>query len=116
MAQRSTGMFPREKFDLDANFALTTSAVTQPVTLANVKTIRVIVVGAAGIDNAGTNKVSVDVGNQVIVFNAQDLDLNGVGIAHVRGALCDGDNQAFYTLGGGASVAGVFLDMVDNVG
>lgn len=109
-------MFPREKFDLDANFALTTSAATQPVTLANVKTIRVIVVGAAGVDNAGTNKVSVDVGNQVIVFNAQDLDLNGVGIAHVRGALCDGDNQAFYTLGGTATVAGVFLDMVDNVG
>ena len=109
-------MFPREKFDLDANFALTTSAATQSVTLANVKTIRVIVVGAAGVDNAGTNKVSVDVGNQVIVFNAQDLDLNGVGIAHVRGALCDGDNQAFYTLGGTATVAGVFLDMVDNVG
>ena len=109
-------MFPREKFDLDANFALTTSAATQTVTLANIKTIRVIVVGAAGVDNAGTNKVSVDVGNQVIVFNAQDLDLNGVGIAHVRGALCDGDNQAFYTLGGTATVAGVFLDMVDNVG
>lgn len=116
MAQRSSGMFPREKFDLDANFALTTSAATQSVTLANVKTIRVIVVGAAGIDNAGTNKVSVDVGNQVIVFNAQDLDLNGVGIAHIRGALCDGDNQAFYTLGGTATVGGVFLDMVDNVG
>ena len=109
-------MFPREKFDLDANFALTTSAATQTVTLANVKTIRVIVVGAAGVDNAGTNKVSVDVGNQVIEFNAQDLDLNGVGIAHIRGALCDGDNQAFYTLGGTATVGGVFLDMVDNVG
>ena len=116
MAARSTGMFPREKFDLDANFALTTSPVTQGVTLANIKTIRVIVVGAAGVDDLGTNKITVDVGNQTVVFNAADLDENGVGIAHLRGALCDGDNQAFYTLGGGSSVGGVFLDMVDNVG
>lgn len=116
MAARSTGMFPREKFDLDANFALTTSAVTQGVTLANIKTIRVIVLGAASIDNAGTNKVTVDVGNQTVDFNLADLDENGTGIAHLRGALCDGDNQAFYTLGGTATVSGVFLDMVDNVG
>lgn len=116
MAQRSTGIFPREKFDLDANFALTTSAATQTVTLADIKTIRIIVLGASGIDNAGTNKVTVDVGNQTVDFNLQDLDENGVGIAHVRGALCDGDNQAFYTLGGTATVSGVFLDMVDNVG
>ena len=56
MAARSSGMFPREKFDLDANFALTTSAATQEVTLANIKTIRVIVLGADNIDNAAPTR------------------------------------------------------------
>lgn len=114
MAARSTGVFPREGFNLDAATAITTSSVAAAVTLANAKTIRVIVLGASGIDNAGTNKVTVTVGGQVLTFNARDLDLNGVGIAHVRGALCDVNNNVSYTLGGTAAVAGgVFYELVD---
>jgi hypothetical protein len=116
MAQRSTGVFPREKFDLDESMKLTASPAAMPVPLTSIGTIRVVVLGAAGIDNAGTNKVTVNVGGKSVVFNANDLDANGVGIAYLRGALCDASNNADYDLGGTATVAGVYLDAVDNVG
>lgn len=113
MAARSTGVFPREKFDLDAALAVPLTASNAPFLLTSVLTIRVVVIGAAGIDNAGTNKVTVTVGGQSVVFKAQDLDANGVGIAHIRGTLCDINNQIQYVLGGTATVRGVYLDAVD---
>lgn len=117
MAARSTGMFPREGFNLDDACKITATATgtDAPFTLTAAKTIRIVLVGASGIDDNGTNKVTVTLGGQAIVFNAADLDANGVGIAHVRGALCDADdNDAFYTLGGTAAIAGgVYLELVD---
>ena len=113
MAARSTGIFPREGFNLDAEAEITTSSVAASTTLADAKTIRVIVVNAGSIDDAGTNKVTVTLGGQDVVFNAADLDHNGVGIAHVRGALCDANNNVQYTLGGTATVSGVFYELVD---
>lgn len=113
MAQRSTGIFPREGFNLDAECEITASSVAANVTLADAKTIRVIVVGAASIDDAGTNKITVTLGGQDLVFNAADLDRNGVGIAHVRGALCDADNNVQYVLGGTAALSGCFFELVD---
>jgi hypothetical protein len=107
MAARSTGIFPRENFNLDGECEITTSPVAASITLANAKTIRVILVGAAGIDDAGTNKVTVTLGGQVLEFNA------AVGVAHVRGALCDADNNVQYTLGGTATVGGCFYELVD---
>lgn len=116
MAARSTGVFPREKFDLDAAMAVPLTPAAAPIALTSINTIRVIVVGAAGIDDAGTNKVTVNVGGKAVVFSASDLDKNGVGIAHIRGTLCDANNNIDYDLGGTATVTGVFLDVVDNVG
>ena len=113
MAARSSGLFPREGFNLDAECEITASAVAASTTLANAKTIRVIVINAGGIDDAGTNKITVTLGGQVIEVNAADLDANGVGIAHVRGALCDADNNVQYVLGGTATVTGVFYELVD---
>ena len=113
MAARSTGMFPREGFNLDAQAEITSSSAAASVTLANAKTIRVIVIGAAGVDDAGTNKITVTLGGKDIEFNAADLDRNGVGIAHIRGALCDADNNVQYVLGGAATVSGVFYELVD---
>lgn len=115
MAARSTGLYPREGFELDEACKLTTSqAAIAGVTLKYAKTIRVIAIGVSGIDNAGTNKLTVTVGGQAVVFQAQDMDPNGVYIAHLRGALCDVNNTAGYTLGGTAAVAGgVFLQLVD---
>jgi hypothetical protein len=117
MAARSSGIFPREGFDLDEAGKITATATgtDAPFTLTAAKTIRVVVIGASGIDNAGTNKITITLGGQEVVFNAADLDGNGVGIAHIRGALCDADdNDAYYTLGGTAAIAGgVYLDLVD---
>ena len=117
MAARSTGIFPREGFNLDGEMEITTSATAAAVTLSHAKTIRIIVLGAAGIDDAGTNKVTVDLAGQSVDFGAAELDLNGVGIAHVRGVLCDDPaNEVSYTLGGTATVAGgVFYELVDGV-
>jgi len=113
MAARSTGLFPREGFNLDAECEITASPVAAGTTLAKAKTIRVILIGAASIDDAGTNKVTVTLGGQVVEFNAADLDQNGVGIAHIRGALCDADNNVQYALGGTATVGGCFYELVD---
>lgn len=116
MAQRSTGVFPREKFDLDAAFEVTASVAAAPIPLTSIGTIRVVVIDAGGIDDAGTNKITVNVGGKAVVFNASDLDKNGVGIAHIRGSLCDANNNMDYDLGGTATVGAVYLDVVDNVG
>lgn len=116
MAARSTGVFPREKFDLDNSFKVTTTATAAAIPLTTFRTIRVVVLGAAGIDDAGTNKVTVTVGGQSVVFKASDLDKNGVGLAHIRGSLCDANNNISYALGGTATVNSVYLDFVDNVG
>jgi hypothetical protein len=107
MAARSTGMFPREGFNLDAETEITTSPTAAAVTLANAKTVRVIVIGLAGGD------ATVTLGGQdVVITEAADLDLNGVGIAHIRGALCDADNNVSYSLSAG-TVGGVFFELVD---
>lgn len=116
MAARSTGVFPREKFDLDAALAVTATATAAAIDLKSIGTIRVVVIGAAGVDNAGTNKITVNVGGESVVFNANDLDANGVGIAHIRGSLCDANNNIDYDLGGTATLVSCYIDAVDNVG
>lgn len=115
MAARSTGMFPREGFDLDANLAVTTSDADKGITLKNIRTIRCILFATI----TGNATVTFNVGGQDVVFTANDLDLNGVGIAHVRGALCDADNLVKYTIAAGtgsATVSGAFLDAVEGPG
>lgn len=106
MAQRSSGLFPREGFNLDAECEITTSAVAAATTLAHAKTIRVIVLGLTGGD------ATVTLGGEAVVIAAADVDQNGVGIAHVRGALCTADNNVIYSLSAG-SVGGVFYELVD---
>lgn len=107
MAARSSGLFPREGFNLDAECEVTTSPTAAAVTLAHAKTIRLIVIGLAGGD------ATITVGGQtVVVAAATDLDPNGVGIAHIRGALCDADNNISYSLSAG-TVGGVFYELVD---
>ncbi len=107
MAARSSGLFPREGFNLDAECEITTSPTAAKATLAHAKTIRVIVIGLVGGD------ATLTIGGQTVeIAEATDLDLNGVGIAHVRGALCDADNNVSYALSAG-SVGGVFYELVD---
>lgn len=116
MAARSTGIFPREKFDLDANMVVTTSDADPGVTLKNIKTIRCILLDTT---ITGDADVTFNVGGKDVVFLAGDLDENGVGIAHVRGALCDADDLVKYTATAGTgsvSVGAAFIDAVENVG
>lgn len=108
MAQRSTGLFPREGFDIDAQCAITTTPTAAAVTLKHAKTIRVIVLGLTG------GNCTVTLGGQAVTITvANDLDANGVGIAHIRGALCDANNNVSYSLSAG-SVGGVFYQLVDS--
>jgi len=116
MAARSTGMFPREKFDIDADFLVTTTDTAAPVTLKHIKTIRV---GLVNTTITGNATVVFNLGGQDVTFTATDFDENGTAIAHLRGALCDADNLIKYTATAGTgtvSVGTAFLDAVDNVG
>ena len=114
MAARSTGIFPREGFNLDAELEITTSDTAAAVTLKLAKTIRVILIGAT---ITGDGDVTVNIGGKDVVFLATDVDPNGVGLAHIRGALLDGDNNVVYTANantGTASVTGgVYYELVD---
>lgn len=107
MAQRSSGLYPREGFNLDAlcEIPVTTPAAAA-VTLAHAKTIRVVAVGLTGGD------ATVTLGGEAIVLAAADADPNGVVIGHVRGALCTANNNVVYTLSAG-SVGGVFYELLD---
>ena len=102
MAARSTGLFPREGFNLDAQTEITTSSASASVTLTNAKTIRVIGIGV-------TVDVIATLGGVAVELNVADADPNGVVIAHVRGALCGADNNVIYT----GTAAGVFYELVD---
>ncbi len=103
MAARSTGLFPREGFNLDAQAEITTSSAPAAVTLAHAKTIRVIGIGV-------TADVAVTLGGVTVDLAVADADPNGVVIAHVRGALCTADNNVIYT----GTAAGVFYELVDS--
>lgn len=110
MAQRSTGVFPREKFDLDAAMVVTTTPSDLPVDAASISIIRVIALNA----NLGIHTLTVTVGGREAVFGSNDIDPNGVGIAYLRGSLCS-DSEVVYAITGG-TVDAVFIDAVDNVG
>ena len=111
MAARSTGIFPREGFNLDAELEITDADVAGKVTFANAKTIRVIVLGLGS--GASDGVCTVNIGGRDVAIAEADLE-QGVGIAHVRGALCDADNLVKYTLSGTSTVVtGVFYELVD---
>lgn len=102
MAARSTGLFPREGFNLDNECEITTSSAAASTTLAHAKTIRIIGIGV-------TADVVATLGGVDVALNVADADPNGVVIAHVRGALCGADNNVIYT----GTADGVFYELVD---
>lgn len=86
MSARSTGVFPREDFNLDAAFEIPyNSSGTPPVTLGRVRTLRVTVVGYRVTGNA---TVVIDVGSstpeQLIVLDSTMSTTKPL-IFHIRG-------------------------------
>ena len=118
MAQRSEGVFPREKFDLDAAMELTTTPQTSPVKLSSVNIWKAVVLGAEGLGEGGEGGfLEVWAGNKSAKFYNEDLDPNGVGIAYIRGSSIDeGQTVIGYEANYGATAEAVYLDAVDNVG
>ena len=127
MAARSTGMYPREDYNIDAAMQVPENAggsVALLGDLSKAKTIRVIAVETAIIGDA-IIEVTFDTGNAVkVTFDVltSGNPLDGVAIAHVRGALLDGKTQdVAYQLiqnTGSASIGpngGIFLELVDTV-
>lgn len=120
MAARSTGLFPREGFNLDAEMQVPENSggsVALLGDLSKAKTIRVIIVGAA---LTGAAEITFDMAttdSAYRTYTSADIDANGMIIDHVRGARLDGKTQdVAYQLvlnGGTASVDGVYLELVD---
>ena len=115
MAARSSGIFPREGYSLDAQLEITTSTrgfTDHRVTLSAAKTIRLIAVGLTS--TSGDATATVTIGGETVVLAEVDADPNGAVIAHIRGALCS-DNDVIYVLAGttAPAVGGVFFELVD---
>ena len=112
MAARSEGLFPREGFNLDDQAEITSSPTAASVTLKHAKTIRIIAIGLTS--GASDAVLTVTVGGEVVEIQEADLDPNGVGIAHIRGALCKSDNDVSYAIAGTTpAVGGVYYELVD---
>ena len=105
MAARSTGMFPREGFNLDEELKLIAGGSTLPANLYHAKTVRVIGIGV-------TADVTVTLGTAEVSLAVADADPNGVVIAHVRGVLT-GDAPAGTVASYLGTADGVFCELVD---
>ena len=128
MAARSTGIFPREGFNLDNAFEVTEVTAQAPVTLSNVRTYRVIIVGAQvtpAVGDGGPALFGYDIGGRIYAETADqlmsELDENGVYIAHHRG-YGSPSNDVDYTVTQGAdntgtgqqlAIGGVYVELVD---
>jgi len=99
MAARSTGLFPREGFNLDDALKATGASTTLTGTnLHHAKTVRAICLDAAADTTLTVGGLAVGAAG----MNA-DADLNGALIVHFRGALCadQKDGTVVANAGGG---------------
>lgn len=127
MAARSTGMYPREDYNIDAAMQVPSASggsVALLGDLSKAKTIRIIAVETAIVGDAEI-EVVFDAGDTVSVkFDnlTAGNPVGGVAIAHIRGALLDGKTQDVgYNLiqnTGSAAIGpngGIYLELVDGV-
>ena len=119
MAARSTGLFPREGFNLDAQMQVPENAGGNIATLGDLskaKTIRVIFHGVVitGDGSITLDMATTDSGYRT--YTAADVK-DGMIIDHVRGAYLDGKTQDFAYQEiqgtGSASVGGCYIELVD---
>jgi hypothetical protein len=124
MAQRSSGIFPREGFNLDNSFEVTTVSADAPVSLNSIRTLRLIIVGLVETAPTGdyTNAtLTYQIGGDVFAVDPAQVDLNGVYIAHHRG-YGRATNAVQYTITastgttgtpGDITLGGMFIELVD---
>lgn len=123
MAARSTGLFTREGFNLDAQMQVPENAggtVALLGDLSKAKTIRVILVNPV-ITGDAVIRIDFDTLNSVQrVYDVNTAYMPGSGtiiVDHVRGALLDGKTQdVAYQLvqnTGAVTVDAVYLELVD---
>lgn len=119
MAARSTGMFPREGFNLDAQMQVPENAggtVALLGDLSKAKTFRVIFVNPA-IAADGSIDLYLEQGGGVYrSYTTADIDANGLLIDHVRGAAIKGTQDVAYQLvqgTGSTTVDAVYIELVD---
>lgn len=119
MAARSTGLFPREGFNLDAEMQVPENVGGTVALLGDVskaKTVRVIFVDSVITGDAEINLYIEQSGG---VFRAYDVNTAGTGVIidHFRGAVLDGKTQdiAYQTVAntGSVSVGACYLELVD---
>ena len=113
MAARSTGIFPREGFNLDNAFPIFAVETVTPVNLANVRTFRVVIVNAAEVAatvDGGAGTFAYEIGGEIFAFTIDDflakLDANGTYIAHHRGFGLTSPTTASYQITDGADNLG----------
>ncbi len=113
MAARSTGIFPREGFNLDNAFPIFAVETVTPVNLANVRTFRVVIVNAAEVAatvDGGAGAFAYEIGGEIFAFTIDDflakLDANGTYIAHHRGFGLTSPTTASYQITDGADNLG----------
>lgn len=108
MAARSAGIFPREGFNLDAATEIGSAGGTLPTNLFHAKTVRIICLGS-------TADSAVVVGGETVQLHSADADINGVVIAHIRGALlADQPAGTVVTMSGtGITNTKVYFELVD---
>ena len=125
MAARSSGLWPREGFNLDAEMQVPENAgggIALLGDLSKAKTIRVILINPL-VTGDGEIRVDFDTANSVsLSFDVNTPYEGGSGtliLGHVRGALLDGKTQdvAYQVIQntGAASVDAVYLELVDGV-
>ena len=113
MAARSTGIFPREGFNLDNAFAVFGTSTEAPVNMRNCRTLRVTLINpVATVDGI----VGVDIGGKIFSYDAADTAAaDGRIIIHVRGYSLTNNNvqQVLLPNGGTATMDGCFVELVD---
>ena len=118
MTARSTGIFPREGFSLDESFLIYSVETQTPVNLANVRTFRVVIAGAAEVaatGDGGAGAFAYEIGGVIHGFTIDDFltacDSNGVYIAHHRGFGLTSPTTASYQITPGADNTGTGQSM-----
>ena len=122
MTTRSSGVFPREGYNLDDEMKATVNNTnaTSPIDLASINTIRVIAIGKylPKLGTGAQEKLTVTVGGQEVEFDYTDSDtvanLPPAKLAHIRGALCTADDNFKFARQNSAEDGGITVTKSGN--